>query len=181
MRRRRKNCVVLLLSIMLVGCAGTAQRPNLNPRSRDDDPAYKEIKKLVEDQSNCFKREALSKSVTTVDVQSGANAVIHRCAAETARFKAYSAAHQAYQTFLARGPGVSDAQALVSIAEFDLSIGIHPAIISFLLTSDWQTARAVAREHRSEFVSSGYQADGLMVKAGASWLERSEEYPIGFA
>ena len=164
MRRRRKNCVVLLLSIMLVGCAGTAQRPNLNPRSRDDDPAYKEIKKLVEDQSNCFKREALSKSVT-----------------ETARFKAYSAAHQAYQTFLARGPGVSDAQALVSIAEFDLSIGIHPAIISFLLTSDWQTARAVAREHRSEFVSSGYQADGLMVKAGASWLERSEEYPIGFA
>jgi hypothetical protein len=93
MRRRRKSCVALLLSILLVGCAGTAQRPNLNPRSRDDDPAYKEIKKLVEDQSNCFKREALSKSVTTVDVQSGANAVIRRCAAETARFKAYSAAH----------------------------------------------------------------------------------------
>ena len=93
MRRRRKSCVALLLSILLVGCAGTAQRPNLNPRSRDDDPAYKEIKKLVEDQSNCFKREALSKSATTVDVQSGVNPVIRRCAAETARFKAYSAAH----------------------------------------------------------------------------------------
>ena len=93
MRRRKKNRVALLLSIILVGCAGTAQRPNINPRSRDDDPTYKEIKKLVEDQSNCFKREALSKSVTTVDVQSGANAVIRQCAAETARSKAYSAAH----------------------------------------------------------------------------------------
>jgi hypothetical protein len=93
MRRRKKNRVALLLSIILVGCTGTAQRPNINPRSRDDDPTYKEIKKLVEDQSNCFKREALSKSVTTVDIQSGANAVIRQCAAETARFKAYSAAH----------------------------------------------------------------------------------------
>jgi hypothetical protein len=83
----------LLLSIILVGCTGPAQRANLNPRSRDDDPAYKEIKKLVEDQSNCFKREALSKSASTVEVQSGADAVIRRCAAETARFKAYSAAH----------------------------------------------------------------------------------------
>jgi hypothetical protein len=93
MRGKRKSRVVLLLSIILVGCTGPAQRPNLNPRSRDDDPAYKEIKKLVQDQSNCFKREALSKSVTTVDVQSGADAVIRRCAVETARFKAYSAAH----------------------------------------------------------------------------------------
>lgn len=91
----------------------------------------------------------------------------------------YSPLVHAYQTFLARSPSVSEA--LVSISEFDLSIGIHPAIISFLLASDWQGARAVAREHRSEFVSSGYQPDGLLVKAGASWLDRSEEYPIGFA
>ena len=88
-----KSRVALLLSIILVGCTGTAQRPNLNLRSSDDDPAYKEIKKLVEDQSNCFKREALSKSVTTVDARSGANAAIRWCGPETARFKAYSAAH----------------------------------------------------------------------------------------
>jgi hypothetical protein len=79
------------------------------------------------------------------------------------------------------GPTVADPQVLVSISAFDLSIGIHPAIISFLLASDWQRARAVAREFRSEFVSSGYQPDGLLVRAGASWLDRSEESPIGFA
>jgi hypothetical protein len=60
------------------------------------------------------------------------------------------------------------------IEELDLSLQIHPAIAPILSASDWQGTRATARNSRAEFATSGFQADGLLVKAGPTWFERLE-------
>jgi len=71
------------------------------------------------------------------------------------------------------------APALVQVEELDLRIGIHPAIASILFAADWQRARAVARERGDEFAGSGFQPDGLRVRAGQSWFERLEAPETG--
>ena len=52
-----------------------------------------EAKQLIEAQTNCFTREAQSKSLVNVDLETAALAVQARCAAETHRFKLFSAQH----------------------------------------------------------------------------------------
>lgn len=64
------------------------------------------------------------------------------------------------------------ASALMPIEELDLEIGFHPEIAPALFAFDWRRARLIARERRDEFVSNGFQPDGLLVKAGQSWSER---------
>ncbi|MEY9121314.1 hypothetical protein [Bradyrhizobium yuanmingense] len=58
------------------------------------------------------------------------------------------------------------------IEELDLSLEIHPIIASALLASDWEGARDAARVSREALVAAGFQMDGMLVKAGPSWLER---------
>jgi hypothetical protein len=72
------------------------------------------------------------------------------------------------------GRGISPEGANVSIEEADLSIEMHPAVAAALLHEQWEEARQLARERHGEFVSDGYQADGLRVNAGRTWLERLE-------
>jgi hypothetical protein len=65
--------------------------PTNPPDPRENDPRYQEAKQVVKAQSACFKREALSKSIAKVDLQTAAYAVVGRCAVETARYKALRA------------------------------------------------------------------------------------------
>src|SRR5262249_36448876 len=65
-----------------------------------------------------------------------------------------------------------DVQGLTPIAELDLSIGIHPTIASLLLASNWRDAREAAKAIGSELAAAAYKPDGIIVKAGPSWLER---------
>jgi hypothetical protein len=73
-----------------------------------------------------------------------------------------------------REPSVTEADGHVfaAIEELDLRLGMHKKIASTLLESNWQQAREIARHSREEFISSGFQADGLLVKAGPTWIER---------
>jgi hypothetical protein len=86
----------------------------------------------------------------------------------------YSAFVDTYRSFAGRTGSPSDMPPLVSVEEMDLSIGMHPAIRLPLLEGDWQRAREIAREQGGEFALNGFQADGLLVKAGSSWLDRLE-------
>jgi hypothetical protein len=91
---------------------------------------------------------------------------------ERAWWAYYSPFIETVRSFTGRIASRPDTPTLVSVAELDLSIGLHPAIAAFLFEANWQRAREVARELRGEFASSGYQPDGLLVNAGPSWLDR---------
>jgi hypothetical protein len=67
----------------------------------------------------------------------------------------------------------------VPIEELDLTVQIHPKIAPIPLASDWQAAREMARESLEEFVSGGFQPDGLLVKAGPTWFESLEAVEVG--
>lgn len=53
----------------------------------------------------------------------------------------------------------------------DVTIAIHPKVRRLLEVGRWSQAKQVAHERRQEFVSEGYQPDGLKVTAGKSWIE----------
>jgi hypothetical protein len=57
------------------------------------DAMYCEIKQLVEDQSNCFVKEARSKRIKKVDLETAAYAVVSNCVGPTQRLKAFQAGH----------------------------------------------------------------------------------------
>jgi hypothetical protein len=63
----------------------------------------------------------------------------------------------------------------VSVRELDLTLKMHPGIGELLLASEWERARTLAREIYGELERDGYGPDGLLVKAGESWQERSED------
>ena len=82
---------LILLLLVLGGC--TRAEPTRSTYQRENDPMYQEIKKLVQDRSDCFSREAQSKSLAKVDLDTAALAVMARCALERQRYKAFSARH----------------------------------------------------------------------------------------
>lgn len=84
----------------------------------------------------------------------------------------YSPFVEAYRSFERPELPSLDPIAPVSIEQLDLSLGIHPGVASLLLGGDWQAARQVATRLSREFAASGYQPDGLLLKAGPSWLRR---------
>ena len=77
-----------------------------------------EAKEIIDEQMNCFKREAMSKSLAKFDLDTAALAVQGRCFAETQRYKAFSAAHtiENVPTFEAR-MRASEAQDLTTIKQ----------------------------------------------------------------
>lgn len=76
-------------------------------------------------------------------------------------------------------PPTLDTSASISIEELDLTVQIHSSIAPTILTSDWRATRERARESREELATSGFQADGLLVKAGPTWFERREAVETG--
>jgi hypothetical protein len=59
----------------------------------DRDAVRQQFVKLIHAQTECFKIESFSKSIRKVDLETAAYAVVGRCADQSQRFKAYSAAH----------------------------------------------------------------------------------------
>lgn len=57
----------------------------------------------------------------------------------------------------------------------DLTVGVHGAVANLLLTEKWKEAQSEATLHAALFSKEGYQADGLMIKAGDSWLKPFEK------
>jgi hypothetical protein len=64
-----------------------------NPTSCSGDAMHCEIKQLVENQGNCFLREARSKRIAKVDLETAAYAVVSSCIGPTQRLKAFQAGH----------------------------------------------------------------------------------------
>jgi hypothetical protein len=63
--------VAMLTGLLLSACAGPGpSKPQY--ASREDDPMYQEIKRLVTDQGNCFSKEGQSKSLAHLDLQTAA-------------------------------------------------------------------------------------------------------------
>lgn len=52
----------------------------------------------------------------------------------------------------------------------DIHVGIEPVIHKFLLQSQWGDARKYCAENSKELNEAGYQADGIRIVAGSSWL-----------
>jgi hypothetical protein len=77
-----------------------------------------------------------------------------------------------------RGDSGQDIQrggATVEIAEFDLKIYIHKAILPFLLLQTWEEAQRFAFEAEEALRADGFQADGLKIGCGPSWRERRRD------
>ena len=53
----------------------------------------------------------------------------------------------------------------------DVDVKIHPEIREFLLGRNWNTARKIAVEMRTDFIDQGFHPDGLKVSAGDSWRQ----------
>ncbi len=64
-----------------------------NPPPCSGDAMHCQIKQLVEDQGNCFVKEARSKRISKVDLETAAYAVVSSCIEPTQRLKAFQAGH----------------------------------------------------------------------------------------
>jgi hypothetical protein len=97
---------VAIVQILVLVCADLsfAQPVNLhpnqpytaipaNPPPCSGDALHCQIKQLVEAQGNCFVREARSKRIAKVDLETAAYAVVSSCAEPTQRLKAFQAGH----------------------------------------------------------------------------------------
>ena len=102
--RTRGALLGILCLLWLAGCASPAPSQPAYAPSPVDEINHQEAKRLVEEQTNCFKREAQSKALAKIDLETAALSVQARCVAETQRFKAFSAAHtiESVPTFEAR-------------------------------------------------------------------------------
>lgn len=55
------------------------------------------------------------------------------------------------------------------VEDADVSVAIHPKIEGILRDQNWEQAREIATRLQSEFLETGYQPDGVAIRAGASW------------
>lgn len=69
--------------------------------------------------------------------------------------------------------------AFLPIAELDLEVSAHPVIAQLLFSGDWAGAQRAAALKADEIIKSGYQPDGIAVRAGASWLVRFKDHSLG--
>lgn len=80
--------LAIISHLTLASVCACAQPMDLAPKPRDsNDPMAQEIKRLVTDQSACFRKEALSKSIAKADLETAAYAVVARCVVQTERYK----------------------------------------------------------------------------------------------
>lgn len=67
---------------------------------------------------------------------------------------------------------------LVSVNGLDIEIGIHPVVLSLLGESQWADAKQFCIRHRDKLLHDNYQADGIQVVAGRTWLDRFAEFAM---
>jgi hypothetical protein len=70
-----------------------ARSPEPPPVSRESDPMYQEAKRLIEDQSACFKKESYTAAKTKADLETAAYSVIAKCVGPTQSLKSFQANH----------------------------------------------------------------------------------------
>ena len=78
-----------------------------------------------------------------------------------------------------RQPLDDDELPLSLVEEADLSVGIHPEILPYLLDGSWQSANDAANEMREVLNIEGYQSDGLVIKCGPSWNGLRDDWKTG--
>jgi len=54
----------------------------------------------------------------------------------------------------------------------DIEASLHSSVRNYLLSEQWEFAQKAAIEAKNDIVADGYQPDGILVKAGESWLHR---------
>jgi hypothetical protein len=64
---------------------------------------------------------------------------------------------------------------LIEIQGLDLKVGVHPAIAQHLFKNEWRSAQEGAEQIAAELTEMGYNRDGIMVKAGDSWLQSFDD------
>lgn len=69
---------------------------------------------------------------------------------------------------------MQEERVFLSIDGSDLAVSIYPAVAKFLFEKDWKSARHMAVEAAGEIRETGYQPDGLAVRAGDSWRKPFE-------
>jgi hypothetical protein len=57
----------------------------------------------------------------------------------------------------------------------DLGVSVEPKIAAALSREEWSLAHDIAVSQENDLLDSGFQRDGLKIKAGSSWLVRFEE------
>jgi hypothetical protein len=65
------------------------------------------------------------------------------------------------------------------LQELDIEVSVHPIVARHLAEGAWGEAQRAAEEQRRFILDDGFQADGLMVKAGDSWSRRFDEGVLG--
>jgi len=68
---------------------------------------------------------------------------------------------------------------LAPVDELDIQVGILPRVLHFLEEANWSAARHFARESMEKPGHTGYQADGIRVVAGSTWLRPFEDEQAG--
>jgi hypothetical protein len=69
------------------------------------------------------------------------------------------------------------APVLMPVPDLDIEVGIHHRILELLTADHWEDARQACIRHAGELHKAGYQADGIRVVAGKTWLEPFAEQP----
>lgn len=64
---------------------------------------------------------------------------------------------------------------LMPVAELDIELGIFPSVLERLSNADWIGAKRLCHRLDQELDKGGYQADGIRVVAGPTWLSRFAE------
>lgn len=63
------------------------------------------------------------------------------------------------------------------IEDYDIELHVHHAISRHLDLGEWKKAKLAAIEAKESIDETGYQLDGLLVRAGNSWSEKYADYP----
>jgi hypothetical protein len=83
--------ITITACLALLGTTALGQSMNSSPDPNANDSTYQELNRIINDQSNCFAKEAQSNELTNADLVTAAHTVLANCATETLRYKVYLA------------------------------------------------------------------------------------------
>jgi hypothetical protein len=82
--------ITITACLALLGTAALGQPMKLSSDPNPNDSMYQELNRIINDQSNCFAKEAQSKALSN-DLALSAHTVLANCVTETQRYKVYLA------------------------------------------------------------------------------------------